>query len=109
MREKELEQRQMEMAKILTALQEQEEKLQGIFQAQKNNTSELEALHTAEELDVMQIEGHRNFGIKPVIDAQNQERIITHTKAILQRKQQEVKERENSRQSHQHKNDRGAR
>ena len=30
-------------------------------------------------------------------------------KARLQRKQQEVKERENSRQSHQHKNDRGAR
>ena len=30
-------------------------------------------------------------------------------KARLQRKQQEVKERENSRQSHKHKNDRGAR
>ena len=30
-------------------------------------------------------------------------------KARLQRKQQEVQERENSRQSHQHKNDRGAR
>ena len=92
MREKELEQRQMEMAKILTALQAQEEKLQGIFQAQRNNTSELEALHSAEELDVMQIEGHRNFGIKLVTDAQNQERIIANTKSILQRKQQEVKE-----------------
>ena len=30
-------------------------------------------------------------------------------KARLQRKQQEVQERENSKQSHQHKNDRGAR
>ena len=30
-------------------------------------------------------------------------------KARLQRKQQEMQERENSRQSHQHKNDRGAR
>ena len=30
-------------------------------------------------------------------------------KTRLQRKQQEVKERENNRQSHQHKNDRGAR
>ena len=30
-------------------------------------------------------------------------------KARLQRKQQEVQERENSRQSHQHKKDRGAR
>jgi len=30
-------------------------------------------------------------------------------KARLQRKQQEVKEQENNRQSHQHKSDRGAR
>ena len=92
MREKELEQRQMEMAKILTALQTQEEKLQGIFQAQKNNSSELEALHMAEEIDIVQIEGHRNYGIKLVVDAQNQERIIANTKALLQRKQLEVKE-----------------
>ena len=92
MREKELEQRQMEMAKIVAALNLQQEKLQGILNAQDSNTNEMEALYTASELDIMQIEGHRNFGIKLVNDARNQERIINNTKHILSRKQQEVKE-----------------
>ena len=87
MREKELEQRQMEMAKIVAALNLQQEKLQGILNAQDSNTNEMEALYTASELDIMQIEGHRNFGIKLVNDARNQERIINNTKHILSRKQ----------------------
>ena len=91
MREKELEQRQMEMAKIVSALNQQQEKLQDIFSAQEKNTGEMEALYTAEELDIMQIEAHRDFSIKLVNDARNQERIIENTKAILQRKQEEVK------------------
>ncbi len=91
MREKELEQRQMEMAKIVSALNQQQEKLQDIFRAQEKNTGEMEALYTAEELDIMQIEAHRDFSIKLVNDARNQERIIENTKAILQRKQEEVK------------------
>ncbi len=91
MREKELEQRQMEMAKIVSALNQQQEKLQDIFRAQEKNTGEMEALYNAEELDIMQIEAHRDFSIKLVNDARNQERIIENTKAILQRKQEEVK------------------
>ena len=51
MREKELEQRQMEMAKIVAALNLQQEKLQNILQAQDNNTSEMEALYSASELE----------------------------------------------------------
>ena len=92
MREKELEQRQKEMAKIVAALNLQQEKLQNILQAQDNYTSEMEALYSAAELDIMQIESHRKFGIKLVTDANNQERIINNTKHILSRKQQEVKE-----------------
>ena len=92
MREKELEQRQMEMAKIVAALNSQQEKLQNILQAQDNNTLEMEALYSASELEIMQIESHRKFGIKLITDANNQERIINNTKQILSRKQQEVKE-----------------
>ena len=92
MREKELEQRQMEMARIVAALNLQKEKLQGIFRAQEKNTSEMEVLYEALELDIAQIEGHRTFGIKLINDAKNQERIINNTTAILARKQQEVKE-----------------
>ena len=92
MREKELEERQMEMARILTALREQEEKLQNILHNQEVNTSKQEDLVQSEDLDIFQIEEHRTYGLKLVIDAQNQERIINNTKAILARKQIEVKE-----------------
>ncbi len=92
MRQRELEQRQMEMAKIVAALNLQQDKLQNILNAQDNNNKEMEALYNAEELDIMQIEGHRTFGIKLVTDAKNQERIINNTKAILSKKQEEVKE-----------------
>lgn len=92
MREKELEQRQMEMAKIVSALNQQQEKLQGILSSQEENTRFMEILSSSSELDIGQIEGRRVFGIKLVNDAKNQERIINNTKAILSRKQQEVKE-----------------
>lgn len=92
MREKELEERQMEMAKIVAALNQQQEKLQNIIQHQQDNTQRQEALATAENLDIFQLEEHRTFGIKLVTDAKNQERIIANTKALLLRKQQDVQE-----------------
>ena len=92
LREKELEKRQMELAKILTALNSQQEKLQSIFLAQKHNDEEMEALYSEEELDVSQIQGHRAFGIKLVTDAQNQQRIIDNTKTLLKRKQLDVQD-----------------
>ena len=92
MREKELEERQMEMAKILTALNSQREKLQMILTAQENNKNQLEALTNSSNLDITQIEMHRNFGIKLIADAKNQERVIENTEAILKRKQKEVLE-----------------
>lgn len=92
MREKELEERQMEMSKIITALNQQQEKLQNIIQHQQDNTQKQEALATAENLDIFQLEEHRTYGIKLVTDAKNQERIIANTKILLQRKQQDVQE-----------------
>lgn len=92
LREKELEERQMEMAKIVAALNAQQEKLQDIFLAQENNTQQMETLYTTETLDISHIEGHRAFGIKLIQDAKNQERIIANTQNILKMKQKEVKE-----------------
>lgn len=92
MREKELEERQMELSKIVTALNQQQEKLQNIIQHQQENTQRQEALCTAENLDIFQLEEHRAFGIKLITDAKNQERIIANTKALLLRKQQDVQE-----------------
>lgn len=92
MREKELEARQMEMAKILAALNEQKAKLQSILLAQQENKNRLEALSTTEELDITQAQMHQNYAVTLTTQAVNQERVIANTEAILKRKQQEVLE-----------------
>ncbi len=92
MRENELEARQMELAKIVTALNSQKEKLQLIIQAQEENKSDLEALSTQEELDIVQVQMRQNYVVKLNNDAVNQERIIANTQNILKIKQKEVLE-----------------
>ena len=92
MREKELEQRRLEAAKILAALKQQEAKLESIINSQNANSTQLNALYDADSLNIQQVEGHRDYGIKLAIDAKNQERIINNTKIILERKQVEVRE-----------------
>ena len=91
MREKELEERQMEMAKILAALNAQKEKLQDIFNAQDENRIHLEGICTSEDIDVSQVEMYRDYGLKLITDAKNQERIIANTESILKVKQNEVR------------------
>ena len=92
MREKELEARQMEMAKILAALNEQKDKLQSILFAQQENKNRLETLSMSEELDVVQVQMHQNYAVRLTTDEANQNRIIANTESILKRKQQEVLE-----------------
>ena len=92
MREHELEKRRIEAAKILAVLNEQTAKLEGILQAQKRNSEEMENLYNQEVFDIPQVEGHRDYGLKLVFDENNQRRIIANTKAILERKQVEVRE-----------------
>ena len=92
MRDTELEQRQMEAAKILAALRQQEAKLNDILNSQTLNSKEMDALFGAESLDVQQIEAHRDYGLKLATDIKNQERVIANTKMILEKKQEEVRE-----------------
>lgn len=90
LREKELEERQMEMAKIVASLNAQKEKLQNILIAQEQNTANLEALNTSDNFDISSVEMHRDYGMKLINDARNQERIIANTETILKAKQKEV-------------------
>ena len=90
-REKELEERQMEMAKILAALNAQQEKLQSIFNSQNENKIHLESLCISEDVDISQVEMYRDYGLKLITDAKNQERIIANTESILKVKQNEVR------------------
>ena len=92
MRENELEQRQMEAAKIMAVLREQEAKLNDIIQSQVRNNNQMETLYTLDTLDIQQLEAHRDFGLKLIVDIGNQERVIANTEAILERKMTEVRE-----------------
>ena len=56
MREKELEDRRREMARVAEALNQQQEKLQNIFKHQEQNNQAQEALAMAENLDIFQLE-----------------------------------------------------
>lgn len=92
MRVKDLEQRQMEAAKILAFLREQENELKRIIESQLQNSEQMENLYTLELLNIQQIEAHREYGLKLTVDIQNQERKISNTKMLLARKQIEVQE-----------------
>ena len=92
MRQNELEQRQMEMAKILSVLNKQEAELQAIRNAQLLNSEQMEHLYNLETLDIQQVESHRQYGLKLTVDETNKLRIISNTKALLARKQIEVRE-----------------
>ena len=92
MRENELEKRRIEAAKILAVLNEQTAKLNDILAAQKKNSEDMDNLYNQEVFDIPQVEGHRDYGLKLVVDETNQRRIIANTKAILERKQEEVRE-----------------
>ena len=92
MRENELEQRQMEAAKILVALKKQEQELQEIINSQNVNQEQMLALYNLDTLDIQQIEAHRDYALKLVVDENNKKRIIDNTKNLLKRKQIEVSE-----------------
>ena len=92
MRENELEQRRIEAAKILAMLKKQEAELNDIIQSQLKNAEQLENLYNLSSLDIQQLEAHRTYGLKLLVDEKNKERVIANTKAILERKQVEVRE-----------------
>ena len=92
MRENELEQRQMEAAKILAVLKKQEAELQEIIDSQHQNSEQLEKLHYLDTLDIQQIEAHKAYALKLTVDEKNKERIIANTKMLFARKQIEVRE-----------------
>ena len=92
MRQNELEQRQMEMAKIVAVLHKQENELQEIKNSQVQNSKQMEDLYNLEILNIPQVEAHRDYSLKLTVDETNKLRIISNTKSLLARKQKEVME-----------------
>ena len=80
------------MAEIVKVIEEQREKLQSILNEQQQTELNLEKLIDAEEIDITMINGHRNYSLKLVNDAKNQENVIDRAMHILEFKKKEVQE-----------------
>lgn len=92
MRQRELEKKQQEMAEIVQVIEEQKAKLQTIIDARLHAENSLEQLINSSEIDVVMINGHRNYDIKLGNDIRNQEGIIARAMHLLEFKQKEVQE-----------------
>ncbi len=92
MRQRELEKKQQEMAEIVKVIEEQQAKLESINNECQKTESDLEKLMNSESIDVVMINGHRNYALKLVNDAKNQEVVINRAKQLLEHKKQEVQE-----------------
>lgn len=93
MREKKLEDKRREMAKIIAQLNEQNEVLEGFISKQTNVRSSLENIYNSDkELDITEVTNYKDYLGKVIVDAKNQEKVIEKTKYLLRFKQLEVTE-----------------
>lgn len=93
MREKVLEEKQLEMAKILHVLNDQINALENLLSKKEATKTSLERIYEGEaNLDILEITNYKNYLSKIINDAKFQERIIENTKMILHSKRCEVNE-----------------
>ena len=92
-REKKLEDKRLEMAKVIAQLNEQNEELERIVGKQKNARETLENIYSSgQELDILEVTNYKDYLGKVIIDAKNQEAVIERTRNLLKFKQLEVTE-----------------
>lgn len=93
MREKKLEDKRREMAKVIAQLNEQNEVLQGFTQRKEQVKTSLEKIYeSGENLDILEITNYKDYLGKVSVDIQNQGKIIEKTQYLLRFKQLEVTE-----------------
>lgn len=92
MRQRELEKKQQEMAEIVKVIEEQRDKLRMIVDEQIQTQEGLEKLFSSEDIDVVMINGHRNYDLKLVNDIRTQEGVISRAMQLLDMKKKEVQE-----------------
>lgn len=91
MREKALEEKQLEMAKVITILNEQMDTLDQLLSKKEKTRNSLESIYEKDEdLDILGITNYKNFLSKIINDVKVQEGVIENTKMILQLKRNEV-------------------
>lgn len=93
MREKKLEEKRREMAKVITLLNMQKKELEDTIARQNSIQNYLEGLYTSgEELDILEVTNYKDFFGKTIVDIKKQEKVIEKTQILLQFKQYEVTE-----------------
>ena len=91
MREKVLEEKQLEMAKIVDFLNQQITKSENLKSKKETTKASLEAIYeNGEALDIFGITNYKNFLGKITNDIRNQEGVIENVKSVLRVKQTEV-------------------
>lgn len=91
MREKVLEQKQLEMARVVNALNLQIQRLEDLVSRQQTTRINLEKIYESdEELDILGVTNYKNFLSKLINDAKIQEGVVENTRNILKFKQMEV-------------------
>lgn len=92
-REKKLEDKRLEMAKVIATLNEQNEQLEAFIAKQTNARNTLENIYgSGRELDILEVTNYKDYLGKVIVDAKNQEAVIERTKNLLRFKQLEVTE-----------------
>lgn len=93
MREKKLEEKRLEMAKIISLLNEQNQVLEDLISRQNVTRTSLENIYeNGKELDILEITNYKDYLGKIIVDAKNQELIIEKIQYTLKLKQFEVTE-----------------
>lgn len=90
-REKKLEDKRLEMAKVIAKLNEQNEHLEGLIGKKELARESLEKIYSSgEELNILEITNYKDFIGRMITESKNQELLIERTKALLKLKQMEV-------------------
>lgn len=93
MREKKLEEKRLEMAKIISMLNEQNQVLEDLISKKNFTKTSLENIYdNGKELDITEITNYKDYLGKIIVDAKNQEMIIEKIQYTLKLKQFEVTE-----------------
>ncbi len=92
MRQKELEQKQQEMASIVKKLNTQIEELEFLHAQEAQAITSLESICNETTLDITTITGSNGFLMKVGNEVKKQLRVIQNTRVILKAKQLEVQE-----------------
>ena len=91
MREKKLEDKRREMAKVIAQLNEQNQKLETLVNKKDNTKTSLEKIYEGrKELDILEITNYKDYLSKIITDGKTQEKVIENTKNMLKFKQLEV-------------------